>query len=38
MTGNIIELFFEFLNLFSSCEKGRKNNDREATQHFKSVR
>jgi len=38
MIWDIIELFFDFLNLFSSDGKGKKNNDKEAREHFKNLK
>ncbi len=37
MIGDIIELFFEFFNLFSGGN-GKKNNDKEAREHFKNLK
>lgn len=37
MIGDIIELIFEFFNLFSSGN-GKKNNDKEAIEHFKRLK
>ena len=38
MIWNIIELIFEFFNLFYSNEIGKKNNDKEAIEHFKNLK
>lgn len=37
MIGNLIELIFEFFNLFSSGN-GKKNNDKEAREYFKNLK
>ncbi|SEH69900.1 hypothetical protein SAMN05421793_12116 [Epilithonimonas hominis] len=37
MIGNLIELIFEFFNLFSNGN-GKKKNDKEAKQHFKNLK
>lgn len=38
MIWNIIELILEFFNLFSSNEIGKKNNNKEAREHFKNLK
>jgi len=38
MIWDLIELFFDFLSLFSSDGIGKKNNDKEAREHFKSLK
>ncbi len=37
MIGNLIELIFEFFNLFSNGN-GKKNNNKEAREHFKNLK
>jgi len=37
MIGDIIELISEFFNLFSN-RNGKKNNDKEAREHFKNLK
>jgi len=37
MIGTLVELFFEFFNLFSSGN-GKKNNNKETREHFKNLK